>query len=213
MRKLLRARIFPGLDSKNKTVLGLAAAWLVVWLIAAIHPVDRQAWLIENLLVFLFVAALALMHRRLALSTASWVCITLFLMLHAVGAHFTYAQMPLGIWARDTFGLARNHYDRVAHGAFGLVLALPIRELLVRFGGVRHGWSFFLPPVVILAVSGLFEIIEAIVAELVAPGNGAAWLGAQGDEWDAQNDMLIACVGAIFMMGAVALTHRKDSRK
>lgn len=169
--------------------------------------------MLENLLVFVCVGTLALMHRRLAFSTASWVCITLFLMLHAVGAHYTYVQMPLGIWAKDTFGLARNHYDRVAHGAFGLVLAFPVRELLVRFSGVRHGWSFFLPPMVILAVSGLFEIIESIVAETVAPGKGVAWLGGQGDEWDAQNDMLAAFLCAIATMGVLALVHRKDPRK
>jgi putative membrane protein len=161
--------------------------------------------------VFIFVGVLAATYRRLDFSNVSYLCIALFLMIHAVGAHYTYAQMPLGNWAKSAFGLARNHSDRIAHFAFGLLLAYPIRELIVRFGGIRRGWSFWLPPFVILAVSGLFEILESLVAETFAPGKGADWLGAQGDEWDAQNDMLSAFIGASVMMVAVALMARKKA--
>ena len=121
--------------------------------------------------------------------------------------------MPLGNWAKDTFGLARNHSDRIAHFAFGLLLAYPVRELIVRFGGIRRGWSFWLPRFVILAASGLFEILESLVAETFAPGKGADWLGAQGDEWDAQNDMLSAFIGAGVMMAARGFTARKKAQR
>src|SRR2546423_12841471 len=113
--------------------------------------------------------------------------------------------MPLGIWAKDVFHLSRNHYDRFAHGAFGFLLAFPIRELLLRFSGARRGiWSLVLPAAIILAVSGCFEIIESIVAEIVAPGKGVDWLRGQGDEREAQNDMVAALVGALLMASAVA---------
>ena len=98
-----------------------------------------------------------------------------------------------------------------AHGAFGFLLAFPIRELLLRFSGIRRGiWSLALPVAIILAVSGCFEIVESIVAQIVAPGKGVDWLGGQGDEWDAQNDIVSALVGSLLMMGVVAaLPERK----
>lgn len=190
----------------------LAIICALVWIITAIHPVDRQAWVLENILVVIFVAALAFTHRRLQLSNSSYLFIALFLLLHMVGAHYTYAKMPLGLWAKDFFGFSRNHFDRVAHFGFGFVLAFPVRELLLRFSGIRRGWSFWIAAGVILAVGGLFEILESMVAEIVAPGKGVDWLGGQGDEWDAQNDMLSAFLGALAMMAAVALTTCKEPR-
>jgi len=190
----------------------LAIICALVWIITAIHPVDRQAWVLENILVVIFIAALAFTHRRLQLSNSSYLFIVLFLLLHMVGAHYTYAKMPLGLWAKDFFGFSRNHFDRVAHFGFGFVLAFPVRELLLRFSGIRRGWSFWIAAGVILAVSGFFEILESIVAEIVAPGKGVDWLGGQGDEWDAQNDMLSAFLGALAMMAAVALTTCKEPR-
>jgi putative membrane protein len=195
---------------RSHLLFTLAAICAVVWALTSIHPLDRQAWILENILVAVFVLVLSLTHQRLRFTTASYVCITLFLILHMIGAHYTYARMPLGLWAKDTFHLSRNHYDRVAHASFGFLLAFPLRELLLRFSGIRQGpWSFWLPPAIILAASGLFEILESIVAETVARGQGVNWLGAQGDEWDAQNDMLSALVGALLMVAFVWLFERK----
>lgn len=189
-------------------MLGLAAACAVSWIVAAIHPLDRQAWILENLLLIIFVVVLSFARRRLELSTASYVFIAVFILLHIVGAHYTYEHMPLGIWAKNYFHLSRNHYDRFAHGSFGFLLAFPVRELLLRFSGMRRGWSSWLAVAVILAVSGLFEIIESVVAEIVAPGQGVNWLAGQGDEWDAQNDMLSAFAGSLLMIAAVAMAER-----
>jgi putative membrane protein len=197
----------------QKTLLiWLGAICGSVWIAAAIHPLDRQAWILENILLVVFVGALALTYRRPELSNASYLLLATFVLLHIVGAHYTYARMPLGLWARDYFDLSRNHYDRFAHGAFGFFLAYPIRELLCRFSGTNRIWSFWLPPAVILGVSGLFEIIESIVAEMIAPKQGVNWLGGQGDQWDAQNDMLSAMIGSFLMMGIVALGNRAKSR-
>jgi putative membrane protein len=197
---------------QNNLIAVLAVICTVVWVVTAIHPLDRQAWMLENILVVLSVVALTLTHRRLQLSNSSYLCIALFLLLHMVGAHYTYAKMPLGLWAKDFFGFSRNHFDRVAHFGFGFFLAFPVRELLARFSGIRRGWSFWISAGVILAVSGFFEILESIVAEMVAPGQGVNWLGGQGDEWDAQNDMLSAMLGALVMMAAVAWMTRKQPR-
>lgn len=198
---------------QKRPIVGLAAICAVVWIIAAIHPLDRQAWILENLLLIIFIIVLFFGHRRLELSTTSYFLLAAFIILHIVGAHYTYARMPLGLWAEDFFGLSRNHYDRFAHGGFGFLLAFPVRELLLRFSGIRRSWSFWLAPAVILAVSGSFEILESIVAEIVAPGQGVEWLGGQGDEWDAQNDMLSALAGSLSMMAIVALIERRRAAR
>ncbi len=199
--------------NQRKAILGLAAICAVLWVVAAIDPFDRQAWVLENLLLIIFVTVLFFGHRRLELSTTSYCLIAAFIILHIVGAHYTYEHMPLGIWAKNYFHLSRNHYDRFAHGAFGFLLAFPVRELLLRFSRLRRGWSLWLAVAVILAVSGLFEIIESIVAEIVAPGQGVNWLAGQGDEWDAQNDMRSAFVGSLLMIAVVALIERKEPRR
>jgi putative membrane protein len=199
--------------NRNKLIVMLVTVCVAAWALSAIHPVDRQAWWLENILLVLFVGVFALTHRRLQLSNTAYVCIALFILLHIVGAHFTYAKMPLGLWAKHFFGFSRNHFDRVGHFGFGLFLALPIREVLVRFSGTRRAWSFWLAVAGVLAVSGLFEIIESIVAEMIAPGKGVEWLGGQGDEWDAQNDMIAGMLGALAMMAVVALLGRREEQE
>lgn len=198
---------------QNRFVLFLAVVCGLVWIVTAIAPIDRSAWLLENILVGLIAIVIVVAHRRLKLSNASYLFFVLFLLLHLIGAHYTYAKMPLGLWAKNYFGFTRNHFDRVAHFSFGFFLAYPIRELLRRFSGISRGWSFWIAIAVILAVSGFFEILESVVAEMVVPGQGVNWLGGQGDEWDAQNDMLSAMLGAFAMMASVALVTRKKERQ
>jgi len=195
---------------KPKTVIaGLAVFCTLLWLLAAVHPLDRQAWVLENILLVLFAITLVFAGSRLRLSNASSICIALFVIVHIIGAHYTYARMPLGLWAEDQFGFSRNHFDRVAHFSFGFFLALPVHELLLRLSGLRRASSFWMTAALILALSGIFEIIESIVAEIVAPGVGVAWLGGQGDEWDAQNDMLCSFVGSLAMAMLVAVAEWK----
>ena len=194
---------------RDRFVAILAVICVVGWILAAIRPVDRQAWALENILVVFFAIVIGFSHRRLQLSNASYLFLTLFVILHLVGAHYTYAKMPLGLWAKDYFHFSRNHFDRVAHFGFGLFLAYPIRELLRRFSGISRGWSLWTAAGIVLGVSGFFEILESIVAEIVAPGQGVNWLGGQGDEWDAQNDMLSAMVGALLTMGIVSIREMR----
>jgi hypothetical protein len=68
-------------SQQNKLIAGLTALCAVIWALAAIHPVDRQAWILENLLVVLFALALWLSHHRLQLSNASYIFIALWLNL------------------------------------------------------------------------------------------------------------------------------------
>lgn len=175
--------------------------WLVaIWIIAAIAPYSRRDWLLENLLVFVFAATLLLTARRFTFSNFSYGLLGLFLTLHLVGAHYTYSEVPPGFWLQDALDLSRNHYDRFVHFCFGLLVAPPIRELLVRAAGTRSGWSYPVATLSILGFSGFYEALEGIVAMIVSPELGAAYLGTQGDEWDAQKDTALAFAGAVVAM-------------
>ncbi|HNP59647.1 MAG TPA: DUF2238 domain-containing protein [Nitrospirales bacterium] len=183
---------------KNRILLhGLMAWYAVLWIFLAIEPIDRHDWFLENILAIGLVIVLVTTYRWFPLSDLSYIFLTVFMTLHAIGAHYTYSKVPLGYWMQEWWGLERNHFDRIAHFSFGLLLAYPLRELFLRRVNVRGFWAYYLPISGILALSGFFEIIESWVALLVRPELGEAYLGTQGDEWDAQKDMTVAVIGAV----------------
>jgi len=194
---------------RNRLLQGLVAWLLLFWWVTALAPYNRFDWLLENLLVFICGATLVATYRTFAFSNRSYLLLTLFLTLHLIGAHYTYAETPFGFWLQAWFGFSRNHYDRIVHFAFGLLIAYPMRELLQRLARVRIGWSYFLAVTVVLAFSGLYEIVEAWVAMIVSPELGAAYLGTQGDVWDAQSDMGAALLGAAAAMIFTWLAARR----
>ena len=194
--------------SKNRFLQVLVAWYAVVWIVTAIAPLDRKDWLLENLLVVALVAILLGTYRSFPLSDLSYLLITAFMTLHAVGAHYTYSEVPLGFWIQNAFGFARNHFDRIVHFSFGLLMAYPIREVFLRVANTRGVWAYYLPLDVTLAFSALYEIMEMVVATMVSPGTGDAWLGTQGDIWDAQKDMGLAAAGALLCMVLTALIRR-----
>lgn len=209
----MKTAIVDGSEARRgsrRLLLGLLPSYGLLWTWLAIAPVDRRDWLLENLLALALVAVLALTYRRFAFSATSYCLIALFLMLHAIGAHYTYAEVPFGFWLKNALALSRNPFDRIAHFAYGALLVYPLRELLVRLAGVRGLWSYYLPVSAVLAQSGFFEVIEAIVAVIVSPELGSVYLGTQGDEWDAQKDMAAAFIGSIFTMACtlVLSTHK-----
>lgn len=189
---------------KKRLLQGLALWYLLFWICLAIAPIDRMDWLVENMLVFVLVGILLKTYRKFPLSDLSYVLVTVFLTLHAIGAHYTYSKTPAGFWMQEAFGLGRNHYDRVVHFSFGLLMAYPIREVFLRVAHAKGFWAYYLPLDVTLAFSAIFEIGESLVAWFASPELGNAYLGAQGDIWDAQKDMGLAALGALICMGMVA---------
>ena len=198
---------------RNNRILQVYVGWLVVlWAITAINPLYPRDWLLENLLVFISCTVLIISFNRFQFSNLSYGLFTLFLSLHLVGAHYTYAETPIGFWFQDWFGWERNHYDRLVHFAFGLLIAYPIRELLLRCSRTGEAWASASAVSYIVMLSAVYEIIEAIVAVIVNPELGAAYLGTQGDEWDAQKDTALALIGAIIAI-AVPETISSCCRK
>jgi putative membrane protein len=192
----------------NRQLLLLIGWYVAFWAAMAISPLDRSDWLLENLLVFVGVAFLASSYHRLPLSNLSYLLITIFMTLHAIGAHYTYEQVPLGYWLRDLFGQNRNHFDRLVHFSCGLLLTYPVREALLRVTKTTTFWAYFLPLAIILSVSGFFELLESWVARIVSPKLGIAYLGTQGDIWDAQKDMNAALVGSLISLFAIAVMSK-----
>jgi putative membrane protein len=192
---------------RQRTLLQLlGVVYALIWIVAAIEPVERRDWLLENLLVFASVPVLILTYRRFPLSDTSYVLIFLFLVMHSVGAHYTYAKVPLGYWLQDALHLERNHFDRIVHFSFG-IMAYPVQEILLGVTSMRGYWRFILPASIIVSLSGFFEVVEAVIAMLVNPELGAAYLGLQGDVWDAQKDMALAILAASLVAG-LGRAHR-----
>lgn len=193
-------------------LLILAALYLPFWVALAIDPNDRTTWLLENALVFGFIAAIALSYRGFPLSRVSYTLIFVFLCLHAIGAHYTYVEVPYDAWFRSVFGtdlksalgFERNHFDRLVHFCYGLLMAYPVREIFVRIADVRGFWGYFLPLDLTLSSSAIFELIEWGTAVTFGGDVGTAYLGTQGDEWDAQKDMAVAGLGALITMSITA---------
>jgi putative membrane protein len=188
----------------------LLAWYLVFWVLMAISPVDRSDWLLENLVALMFFGVLIATYRSFPLSDISYVLITVFMTLHTVGAHYTYSQVPLGYWLAEAFHLTRNHFDRIVHFAFGLLMLYPFWEVLLRYARVRAEWAYIMTVTITLAFSGMFEVIESWVAQIVSPELGDAYLGTQGDIWDAQKDMSLAFVGSVLCVIAVAAYQRRS---
>ncbi|MCW5800417.1 MAG: DUF2238 domain-containing protein [Nitrospira sp.] len=200
----------PAQAGHRRIATGLLLGYGVIWIWLAINPVNRHDWFLENLLAVGLVAVLALTYRRFAFSVASYSLIAAFMVLHAIGAHYTYSEVPFGFWLKEVLALSRNPFDRLVHFAYGLLLVYPLRELLVRLAGLPGRWSYVMPVSSILAQSAFFEVIEAIVAMIVSPELGSMYLGTQGDEWDAQKDMAAAFGGAVitmFMTAALFSPH------
>ena len=183
-------------------------------------PHDRADWLLENALLALGVGVLVATHRALPLSRISYTLIFLFLCLHTVGSHYTYSLVPYDAWFEaltgralgDRMGWDRNHYDRLVHFCYGLLLAYPAREVFLRVADVRGFWGYFLPLDVVMATSMLYELIEWGAAELFGGELGAAYLGTQGDVWDAHKDMALATVGGILAMWLTAAINWRYQR-
>ena len=204
----------------RKYLVILSLIFAVWWLFLAIAPWHRDVWLTENMLVVPAMAFLVGFHRKLLFSRVSYTLIFTFMCLHQVGAHYSYAEVPYDMWFKnftgETFnnfiGWQRNNFDRVVHFAYGLLLAYPVREIFLRVADVRGFWGYFLPLDLTMSTSMLFELLEWLVAELFGGGLGQAYLGTQGDVWDAHSDMALASLGALIAMLTTVFVNLRFQR-
>jgi putative membrane protein len=181
---------------KNIWLLSFITAFIFVWANSLIGTTDMANWLLENALSFVFVIFLVVTYKKHQFSDLSYLLICIYLCLHVYGSKHTYAENPLGYWLQDFFHWSRNHYDRIVHFSFGFLLAYPMREMFLKWLRYPRWVAWLLPIEITLSISAFYELIEWAVADLFFKAQGAAYLGTQGDVWDAQKDIFLAFCGA-----------------
>ena len=194
------------LAPSRRFALGLLVAYSAWWLWLAIAPKYRADWALENVLVAVALPLLAVAWRDLSRG-ALW-AVFAFLLLHAVGAHYTYAEVPYDDWAvaltgrplNAALGLERNPFDRLVHFLDGLLVTPAAFQLLGARAGVRGRWRWFLCFMFMAAQAGCYEIIEWGAAEVFGGDLGQAYLGTQGDEWDSQKDSGLMVLGTLLAL-------------
>ena len=189
----------------------LALVTPVLLLTLAFCRAGRLNWLLEVAPALVGYVALAATYRRFRLSNFCYVAVFLHTLVLVYGATYTYAETPLGNWAKETFHLARNHYDRIGHFALGFFPVCIIKEVLLRVTPLRRGgWFTFIVLSVVLAIAAFYEFIEWGSTYIFASDVGQAFLGSQGDPWDAQWDMLLGLVGGAVGFFALAPFHDRS---
>lgn len=194
----------------------LLALYAAIWLGLAVHPLFRQDWLLENVLVLAALPIFLATARRLRFSDAAYTCLFAFLVLHAIGAHYTYSEVPYDRWTEaitghrlgDALGWQRNHYDRAVHFAYGLLITPLALELHAAVAPPRGVWRWLLPLLFMVSHSTIYELVEWAAAAAFGGDLGVAYLGTQGDPWDAQRDMALAAVGAGLTVAMAAARGR-----
>jgi putative membrane protein len=195
---------------ENRFLHWLCAGMALAIAISAYRPESVYDWFLENTLVFTLLVTLAATYRRLTLSNLSYLLLLVYLSVHEWGAHYKYSDVPLGEWMKPWLATQRNDYDRVIHFCYGLLCGYPMQEFFMRKLNVTSRWKYYLPVESILALSAVYELLEAMMANILTPERGEEFVGMQGDIWDSQKDMLMATLGAISLMVILAVVrHRR----
>lgn len=194
--------------SSNQRIAFIQNRWLqlyiaifsVCWIITYMHTTDRANWYTENAMTVFILSVLFFSYHKFKFSDMSYTLLFIFGLMHIYGAEYTYAENPLGYWLQDLLGWSRNHYDRMVHFCFGFLLAYPLRDYFMNHFHWPAWVCWVLPCEITLSFSGMYELIEWAVAGIFFPEQGVAYLGTQGDVWDAQKDMALAFSGAVIIM-------------
>ena len=195
-------------DQNQKFVLWLLGIYAVLFTALAFDPIDRATWLVENLTVWIIIAFIAILYfYNIRFSRMAYLFASVLVYLHTIGGHFTFALVPFD-FVTDLFGFERNHYDRIAHFTVGFY-AFPIVEWLWSKKLVANKFLLCTYPIFAIATVAMsYELIEWVYAALANPEAGIAYLGSQGDIWDAQKDMLADTLGAIFAVSVFFLVRK-----
>ena len=184
----------------------LVYSGVLIW--SAINPKDYFTWILEVFPALAGFAVIAATYKRFRLTGLTYFLILIHCIILMVGGHYTYAEVPLFDWIRDSMGMARNNYDKVGHLAQGFIPAIIAREILLRKKIISgRGWLAFIVVCICLAISALYELIEWWAA-LLSGEAAEAFLGTQGYVWDTQSDMALALLGSV--LGLIMLTRVHD---
>jgi len=194
----------------SKTWLGIFFTALL-W--SGINPKDYPTWMLETAPAVIALIVLVATRRKFRLTDLAYNLILIHSLILMIGAHYTYAEVPLFDWLQDVFNLERNNYDKVGHLAQGFIPAIIAREILIRNHVLLNlKWLNFFVICICLAISAVYELIEWSVA-LVSSEAAEAFLGTQGYIWDTQSDMAYALLGAMLALALLSDTHDRQMAK
>lgn len=204
-------------DTYALILLGLFIAFFIAM---AIEPLDRHDWMLENTLPLLAIPLLIWHHRRQPFSNFAYGALFAFMILHEIGAHYTYAKVPYDEWFRsltgttlnELLGLERNHFDRLVHFLYGLLLFPIFWELFAANVQARGLWRYLVPATFMFSHAGIYECVEWAAAAMFGGDLGVTYLGTQGDEWDAQKDMALAMLGTVVAVIILLLHEQRAAR-
>ncbi len=197
-------------DREHIELKAVIVLWFIALIASGYAPADRLTWFLEVAPVLIAAPLMVWSRQTFPLTRLlTWLAFIHGLIL-ILGAHYTYAHVPLGFWLQDLFDFSRNHYDRIGHFAQGFIPAILAREILLRKTNlVRGKMLFYIITSICLAFSAFYELIEWWAA--IAYGADAdAFLGTQGDEWDTQWDMFMALIGAVTAQCFLAKWHDRQ---
>ena len=196
-------------DRREPLVLLAVGGLVLCW--SGYHPKDRAVWLMETAPAILGGIALVLTHRRFPFTPLAHRLMLFFALILMVGGKYTYAEVPIGFLVKEWLGLQRNHFDRFGHFFQGVIPAIVAREMLIRCTPIKPGKAlFWICTSIALAISAMYELVEWQSAIWTNPEQGIAFLGSQGDIWDAQKDMTMALIGSILAQLAFSRVHDRQ---
>lgn len=196
---------------QNPTLLSLSGMYVVVLIFSMINPMSWAVWIAEIIPVLAVFTLIVVTHSKFQFSKTAYILMFVWLIMHTIGARYTFAEVPFD-WFNDLIGSERNHYDRVAHFSIGFY-AYPIAEYLYRKGHCNAVLASMFGLFALMSVAASYEIIEWWYAELAGGDEGIAFLGSQGDIWDAQKDMLCDTLGAITALALFSFNSKSMARE
>ncbi len=195
----------------SKFLCWLLGVYAVLFTALAFNPIDRPTWFVENLTVWIILAVILILYARgVRFSKTAYALMFVLIYLHTIGGHYTFALVPFD-YVTNLFGFARNHFDRLAHFSVGFYGFAIVEWLFVK-RLVNNKFLLFTYPIFVIATVAMsYEIVEWIYAALANPEAGIAYLGSQGDIWDAQKDMLADTLGAVVASIAFFMLRKPKS--
>ena len=205
MKNLLKKENYPRI---------LLILFLIIFLISAVNPNYMIVWVYENIITIVFLFLLIITYKKFKFSNLTYTLLFILLVLHAIGSHYSYSEMPLFDLIKDNFNLERNNYDRLVHFLFGFIFYFPVYEIISWKFKIKSFWAYLIAFLIITGFKGIYEVIE-YVSILISKNDviGTNFLGMQGDQWDAQKDMILGMIGALLAWIFIWIKNRIPFRK
>ncbi|MDF2985704.1 MAG: putative integral rane protein [Eubacterium sp.] len=198
---------------KDRILQFMLIIYLLIFFFLSLRPVSYYEWWCENIASAVLIAVIAVFYKKSRLTNLSYACIMIFLILHSIGAHYTYSLCPVGEWMKSWFGFSRNNYDRLVGLAFGLLVSMPVMELLYRRFRLRYIEACILAVFLIVALCAINSLSEMYISQFVRLQQTSGFPTGQSAMWDSQKDIGMGLLGALINMGnCIFVKIRKNHR-